>query len=42
MYVMISVITYIAVNINSQEKRSGMVRGLYTAYTGLVLSLIHI
>lgn len=34
---MISVITYkIAVNINSQEKRSGMVRGLYTAYTGLV------
>ena len=36
MYVMISVITYIAVNINSQEKRSGMVRGLYTAYTGLV------
>ena len=36
---MISVITYkIAVNINSQEKRSGMVRGLYTAYTGLVIS----
>lgn len=34
---MISVITYkIAVSINSQEKRSGMVRGLYTAYTGLV------
>ena len=34
---MISVITYkIAVDINSQEKRSGMVRGLYTAYTGLV------